>query len=103
MKLKKILAYSITLTFLSGCGGGTDSTYGGKGSIVGKTRPNFEVPEPTEPTSFDPIPSDPVPLPPIDYLSLESDWHPDPDDDEVTSDKDNCPKVYNPNQSDVDW
>lgn len=102
MKLKKILAYSITLTFLSGCGGGTDSTYGGKGSIVGKTWSNSEVPEPTESTSLDPIPSDPVPLPPIDYLSLESDWHPDPDDDEVTSDIDNCPKVYNPNQSDVD-
>lgn len=102
MKLKKILAYSITLTFLSGCGGETDSTYRGKDSIVGETRSNTEVPELTEPTSLDPIPSDPTPLPPIDYLSLESDWHPDPDDDEINSDIDNCPKVYNPNQSDVD-
>lgn len=35
-------------------------------------------------------------------VALSSDWHPDPDGDEIANAGDNCPKIYNPNQADGD-
>lgn len=39
---------------------------------------------------------------PPQKVGLGSDWHPDPDGDGVPTNEDNCPHVYDPDQSDAD-
>ena len=39
---------------------------------------------------------------PPQQVGLGSDWHPDPDGDGITTDQDDCPYVYDPDQTDAD-